>query len=73
MTACDQDEFTGAILRLLSDDKIYHYFRNNALVKAEQVSSQNMALQLEKVYQQLINTHVHRRSRVYDWLSRMVP
>jgi len=73
LTACDQDEFTGAILRLLSDDKIYHYFRNNALVKAEQVSSQNMALQLEKVYQQLINTHVHRRSRVYDWLSRMVP
>ena len=56
MTACDQDEFTGAILRLLSDDKIYHYFRNNALVKAEQVSSQNMALQLEKVYQQLSNS-----------------
>jgi hypothetical protein len=42
-------------------------------MKAEQVSSQNMALQMEKVYQQLINTHVHRRSRVYDWLSRMVP
>jgi glycosyltransferase involved in cell wall biosynthesis len=73
LTACDQEEFTRAVLRMLNDDKVYQFFRHNALLKAEEISSQNMTLELEKVYQQLINKNVHRRSRVYDWLSRIAP
>ncbi len=73
LTECDQEEFTAAILKMLDDDKAYQYYRHNALIKAEQISSPNMALQLEKVYQDLTNRNIHRRKPVYDWLSRMVP
>ncbi len=73
LTECDEGEFTAAILKMLNDDKAYQYFRHNALIKAEEVSSPNMALQLERVYQDLTNRNIHRRSRVYDWLSRLAP
>lgn len=73
LTECDQEEFTRAVLHLLGDNKAYQYFRHNALLKAEEISSQNMALELEKIYQSLCNKNIHRRRRVYDWLSRIAP
>lgn len=73
LTDCDQEEFTKAILHLLDDHKVYQYFRHNALRKAEEISSHNMALELEEVYQKLCNKNIHRRRRVYDWLSRIAP
>lgn len=73
LTVSDREEFTKAVLHLLSDEKGYQYFRHNALLKAEEISSQNMTLELEKVYQSLGNKNIHRRRRVYDWLSRIAP
>jgi glycosyltransferase involved in cell wall biosynthesis len=60
LTDCDTGELAAAILRVLKDEKLYHSLQVNAIKKADQLSSHNMAIELEKVYMDLVaNNKVH--------------
>jgi len=73
LTACDPGEFAGAILKIVRDDKMYQYYQNNALQKAQSLSSRNMALKLEKVYQDLDLLSPPRRTKMQELISRIAP
>ncbi|MEN6463155.1 MAG: glycosyltransferase family 4 protein [Syntrophomonas sp.] len=66
LTTCDQDEFAQAIYLVMSNNDLYLKLHKNALNKAQSLSSANMALKLEGVYEKLLNTNVRRRHRVLD-------
>lgn len=66
-------EFTAAIERILNDEKVYRYFSENALIRADELSSVSMARELEAIYASLTPHYRSRRSRMYDWLSRITP
>ena len=72
LTNADIDEFADAVCRVLEDDNLYMELKSNALIKAESLSSRNMALKLEAVYQQLIDNRTYRPNRLLDvggWFS----
>lgn len=54
LTECDTGKLAAAICKVLTDEKLYHRFQANAIKKAEQLSSHNMALKLEQVYKDLV-------------------
>jgi len=54
LTLCDTHELAAAVCRVLNDDKLYQSLKINARKKAERLSSRNMALKLEKVYEELL-------------------
>ncbi|NLN87377.1 MAG: glycosyltransferase family 4 protein [Syntrophomonadaceae bacterium] len=62
LTNENSDEFAAAVCRILQDDRYYRHLQANARHRAEQMSSQNMALILQDVYEQL-NGSEHHRSR----------
>ncbi|MGR6835657.1 glycosyltransferase family 4 protein [Syntrophomonas erecta] len=69
LTTCDKGEFSSAIVRLLDDPVLYHKFKKNALVKADSLSSLNMAIKLEEVYQELCEKTTHRKAKFIDFGS----
>jgi glycosyltransferase involved in cell wall biosynthesis len=56
LTSLDTNELAGAICRVLEDDNLYQIFKINAYKKANKMSSRNMALKLEHLYKNLINS-----------------
>ncbi len=72
LTNADIDEFTDAICRVLGDETLYQRLKTNALVKAESLSSRNMALKLQAVYEKLLQNRTYRPNRLLDvstWFS----
>lgn len=55
LTSENTEEFAAAICRILQDDQMYQRFQTNALLKAEQLSSHNMALKMEQTYEEVLN------------------
>lgn len=66
LTNCDQDEFAGAICRILTDDIAYNRFKANARNKAELLSSAHMAQRMENIYLHLTNSNIRRHHRLLD-------
>ena len=60
LTGEDSDEFAAAVTRILQDNRYYRHLQTNALHRAEQMSSQNMALKLQSVYEQLEGGEHHQ-------------
>jgi 1,2-diacylglycerol 3-alpha-glucosyltransferase len=73
LTECNQDEFAQAVIGLLSDPKLYKYYKNHAFQKAKSLSSANMALKLEKVYEDLLLNAPPRRTRIQEFIARIAP
>lgn len=71
LTKEDCDEFAGAVCRILRDNAYYLRLRANAKLKAEQMSSQNMALKLEQVYMQMLEADYHHTHSFIKIDSRM--
>ncbi len=72
MTREDCDEFANVACRILMDDAYYLRLRANAKIKAEQMSSQNMALKLEQVYMQMLDVDYHQSrnlKKVNTWIG----
>ena len=62
-------EFSQAVCKLLDDKETYQSFSENALLKADSLSSHNMAKKLEELYLQLDNRNRRRRTRVKDLIG----
>ncbi len=60
LTANDTSELARAVCRILNDKKLYRTLQVNARKKAEKLSCHNMALKLEKVYQDLVTGNSYR-------------
>lgn len=60
-------QFSDAIIRLLDDDDLYNYMKENSLKNAPLISSARCAEQMLQVYQDLIdeNAHATRKLRPY--------
>lgn len=71
LTGEDSDEFAAAVTRILKDDRYYRHLQANALHRAEQMSSRNMALKLQGVYEQMEGgEHHHSRNlrKISSWI-----
>ncbi len=73
LTECHQVEFAQAIIGLLSDAKLYNYYQKNARQKAQSLSSANMALKLEQVYNDLLLHAPPRRTKIQEFIARIAP
>lgn len=69
LTPCSIPEFSQAVCKLLEDDKTYQKFSRNALLKADSLSSHNMARKLEELYLQLDIRNGRRRLRMKDLIG----
>ncbi|MEA4926838.1 MAG: glycosyltransferase family 4 protein [Syntrophomonadaceae bacterium] len=72
LTANDTTALAGAVCKILSDEKMYRSLQANARQKAQRLSCHNMALKLEKVYLDLIQSNSYRSSDsmgINSWLS----
>ncbi|MGI5912455.1 MAG: glycosyltransferase family 4 protein [Syntrophomonadaceae bacterium] len=69
LTQCNINDFSSAVYRILCNKDIYNRFSRNALVKADSLSSYNMARKLEEVYFNLVNNHRHRRNRIKELIN----
>lgn len=69
LTPCDIQAFSMAVCRLLENRDIYDSFCEQALQKADSLSSHNMAKKLEEVYQQLDVRNRRRRNPMKDLIS----
>jgi glycosyltransferase involved in cell wall biosynthesis len=69
LTPCSIPEFSQAVGKLLEDDNTYQKFSQNALLKADSLSSHNMARKLEELYLQLDIRNRRRRLRVKDLIG----
>ncbi len=73
LTECNREEYAQAITGILSDRKLYDYYKKNAHKKAISLSSTNMALKLEKVYEELLVNSPPRRTKIQEFISRIAP
>lgn len=69
LTTCDQEEFSKAIIEVLSDEEMYSEFQKNAITKANSLSSTNMAKKLNQVYEDLCSMSYRPRRRAFDFGS----
>ncbi|MDD3272336.1 MAG: glycosyltransferase family 4 protein [Syntrophomonadaceae bacterium] len=69
LTPCSIPEFSQAVCKLLDDKENYRCFSQNALLKADSLSSHNMAKKLEELYLQLDIKNRRRRIRVKDLIG----
>jgi 1,2-diacylglycerol 3-alpha-glucosyltransferase len=71
LTANDTSALATAICQVLNNKKLYRTLQINARKKAEKLSCRNMALKLEKVYEELLtgNTYGSRNTiSVNSWV-----
>lgn len=66
LTNNDMNEFVAAVNSVLEDDELYQRLKNNAFHKAEIMSSRNMALKMEELYENLIDQRSYRPNRFLD-------
>ncbi len=73
LTSCDTSEMAAAICEVLNNPQLYKRLQANALQKAFDLSSHNMALNLESIYTSLLeNRDSYKPRRTLDvssWLS----
>lgn len=69
LAPCDIEQFAAAVCRLLQDENTLRRFSRNALLKADSLSSHNMAKRLEEVYLQLDIRRRRRRNRMKELMS----
>lgn len=70
LTACDIDEFSAAIIKILSNPDLYKKYQANAIIKADSLSAVNTTLRLNEVYEDLYNQKYRsRRNRIIDFGS----
>ncbi|HZJ85384.1 MAG TPA: glycosyltransferase family 4 protein [Syntrophomonadaceae bacterium] len=70
LTAEDHDEFSKAIIKILSTPELYEKYQANAIIKAEELSAANTTKSLHEVYEDLYHEKYRpRRSRVFDFGS----
>ncbi len=70
LTDADEDEFSEAIVKILSTPKLYEKYRSNAFIKAEELSAANTTKKLHEVYKELYHKKYRpRRNRVFDFGS----
>lgn len=69
LTECDQDEFSKAIIKVLSNPELYSEYQKNAISKANSLSSTNTAKKLNEVYEDLYNSTYRPRRRAFDFGS----
>ncbi len=70
LTECERNEFCNAVIRVLNDEILYKRLKANAYLKAQNLSSANMALKLQEVYEKLAENSTPRRPRFHDLLAR---
>ncbi len=71
LTGEDSGEFAAAVIRILQDDRYYRHLQTNAIHRAEQMSSQNMALKLQDVYEQMEGGEHHQSRnlrKISSWI-----
>lgn len=71
LTANETSKLAAAVCRILSDEKLYRTMQTNARQKAEKLSCHNMALKLEKVYQDMVTDNTDRCGntiRLKSWI-----
>ena len=73
LTEYNQEEFAQAVIGLLSDPKLYNYYKENAGKKARSLSSANMALTMEQVYNDLLLNTPRRRTKIQEFIARIAP
>lgn len=66
LTGLDIDEFTRAVCQVLENELLYRQFKENALLKAQSLSSRSMAIKLEEVYENVQNRGFYRPNRLLD-------
>lgn len=72
LTAEDSHEFASAVCRVLRDESFYRRMQANARLRAEELSSHNMALRLEDVYEQLVASEPHQTRtirKISSWIG----
>jgi len=72
LTGEDSREFAAAACRILQDKEFYERLQANARMRAEELSSRNMAVRLEQVYEQLAaSEHQHTRviKKISSWIG----
>ncbi|HZK43652.1 MAG TPA: glycosyltransferase family 4 protein [Syntrophomonadaceae bacterium] len=69
LTNCDQEEFSNAVIRILSDSEFYEQCKKNALIKANSLSAVNTTKSLNDLYEHLYNQTYRPRRRVFDFGS----
>lgn len=70
LTECDQKEFSDAVIKVLNDEVLYKRLKTNAYLKAENLSSTNMAWKLQEVYEKLTENSIPRRHKLQDLLAK---
>lgn len=69
LTDCTEFHLAEAICRVLQDETLYHRLKKNALFKAESLSSRNMALKLETLFEELVEGNHYRPNKILDMSS----
>ncbi len=69
LTRCELDEFSQAVVKVLSDHELYKKYQKNAVIKADSLSAANMAKKLNKVYEDLDSSSYRPRRRMFDFGS----
>lgn len=57
----DQNELADNIIKILQDRVLYNYLKTNTARKAKLLSSENMAIKLQGVYEELIAQNTHHK------------
>ncbi len=73
LTESNKEEFAQAITGILADEKIYRYYKKNALKKASSLSSSNMALRMQGVYEELLLFSQPRQTKMQEFIARIAP
>jgi len=73
LTELDINDFARSVSDVLSDEKTHNYFKKNALLKADKMSSGSMARRMEEVYLELQANSPNRRKGIHEFLSNLVP
>lgn len=70
LTECDEKDFSDAVIKVLSDKVLYRCLQANAYLKAQSLSSNNMALEMQELYEKLAGNSPPRRHRFHNILAK---
>lgn len=70
LTNCEKEEFSEAIIKVLSNPDLYEEYKANAIIKADSLSATNTAKKLNDVYEELYDSNYKgRKNRMFDFGS----
>lgn len=67
LTALELEEFSQAIVKVLSKQELYEKYQKNAILKADSLSATNMAKKLHDVYEDLDSKNYKPKRRMFDF------